>query len=384
MYLPLLYQLYLPSSLIFSGLNPSIDFYEFLDIIMRMADERYRINRERYPGLEDFPMVGGKPGDIVQADIDRFRDQTSRPTITATFAPIVAMLLTAEDFLTKEAGVTDLKWHGISEQQRYFLDRFFHPQIELRNLLKNPLYDGTLKFTRKASFRAEDINRFLTNEGFDINLQPWEYNPPYRFGAASVMDVLVNWFTPGESVPLRGQDGNMYPGVKIKEAGTQISSVEGIRNPVVYLPTKNPLYMVGLSVPEQLPTNEFELLEHIHDLKNGQLRVHREFEGVIFPKVSLDQQPDISWLRGLTAKAGGETDSVLEQVLQQTKFKMNEIGAHARSAVAGGFLRMAIEIPKAPYVIDKPFVCWIQKENIPLPLFAAYINYSDWKDPGTL
>jgi hypothetical protein len=74
----------------------------------------------------------------------------------------------------------------------------------------------------------------------------------------------------------------------------------------------------------------------------------------------------------------------IKQAKQQTKFKMNHIGAKAESAAAFGFAFECCSMPKPDLVIDKPFYAWMTRKGLDVPYFAGYIDTSDWKDPGEL
>ena len=62
---------------------------------------------------------------------------------------------------------------------------------------------------------------------------------------------------------------------------------------------------------------------------------------------------------------------------------MDEFGAEAKTAfVAEGFSMGGSHIPVVrDLVIDKPFLLWIERKNVPFPLFAGWFNYGEWKDP---
>jgi hypothetical protein len=71
------------------------------------------------------------------------------------------------------------------------------------------------------------------------------------------------------------------------------------------------------------------------------------------------------------------------QALQQTKFRMNEKGAKVESAVAMSLNRgMAVE--PEPYVIDRPFVLWIERPGMAIPFFAAVLCEDVWREPKEL
>jgi hypothetical protein len=37
--------------------------------------------------------------------------------------------------------------------------------------------------------------------------------------------------------------------------------------------------------------------------------------------------------------------------------------------------------PKPTLEINRPFYLWIMRPGMSIPLFAAYIDYEDWKQP---
>jgi serine protease inhibitor len=63
---------------------------------------------------------------------------------------------------------------------------------------------------------------------------------------------------------------------------------------------------------------------------------------------------------------------------------MNEEGARAESAAAMGFKYAAAAIGPPPYVIDRPFILWMEKEGVTMPLFVGVFAEDSWKDPRSL
>lgn len=309
-------------------------------------------------------------------------------TVTATLTPIITALSLAEEVVSSNG-----KWTAETPIQRRFLESYYDARAELRPLLEHLSPDDPLKIASIASEEAAEINRFLQEHGFSINLDPFPAPPPLRFGVASVMDVFVEWPNKGESEPLLAADNNTYPGVMINRASAYMVNQH---EPVVYLQTKNRNYQVGMIIPDSPIDDAFDLIDFVtarkeelgEDIMQRIRRLARRYQGVIFPKVSLDQEPDIGWLEGMWTPGhykGVSGHSIIEQALQQTKFKMNETGARAESAVAIRIATLGAPAPEPePYRIDRPFVCWIEKEGISLPLFVAYIQYADWKEPGSL
>lgn len=72
----------------------------------------------------------------------------------------------------------------------------------------------------------------------------------------------------------------------------------------------------------------------------------------------------------------------IRQALQETRFQMNEKGARAQSAVAIEICVKCIQQPTPTFDITEPFYIWIERPGMSVPLFAAYVDQVDWKEPS--
>jgi serine protease inhibitor len=99
--------------------------------------------------------------------------------------------------------------------------------------------------------------------------------------------------------------------------------------------------------------------------------------------VKLAQTPNISWLVDLEADGDDGRPYLIAEALQQTRLRMNEFGVRAESAVAlavaAGSFRSA---PR--YVLDRPFLIWIERTGLSIPLFVGHIGTDDWDNPGSI
>ncbi len=294
-------------------------------------------------------------------------------SVTATFAPIVTALVKAEDILG-----ANRSWRATNPAQTQFLGRYFSQRGPIEEALKDTSPEQPLKVDSIASYEASVINEFLAGKGFNIALDP--FTTPGEFGTASVMDVLVKWLYPGTSTQIVAANEQTYPAARLKQ-GVDIERSSLTGNPVAFIRAQHPDYKVGLTVPSEPVIDAFALLDFVESIGGTYLFPIYEYAGLVFPKVSLDQRVNIDWLKTLQTTGEDGLPAIVTQALQQTKHRMNEIGARAESGVALGVMR---GMSPAPLVIDRPFVCWMEKAGISLPLFAGYINYSDWKDPESL
>ncbi|MDP3771117.1 MAG: serpin family protein [bacterium] len=287
---------------------------------------------------------------------------------TQVLLPIVGAVEKADDFLGGHR-----TWQAVNTTQGQFLDRIYRPT--------STLVQAIPEIESVAARSAEEINAFLLKKGFSIRLDP--FTDPRDFGVASVLDVLVEWIERGDVHPIRAM-GRQFEGVRIPVKRRRVAFLHdrAFPNPIACLTTKSGdrVYLTVLDasrVPDLIASSErLPSLDH-----SGE---KRGFGGVIFPMVSLDQEVDISWLRGLSTIGTDGLLAIVTQALQQTKFRMNEVGARAESAVALGVMRGAAMRPDPDLIIDQPFCCWIERPGIPVPLFFGHITEEDWRNPGSL
>jgi hypothetical protein len=286
-------------------------------------------------------------------------------SITAVTYPMSEALVKAEEM--KGVGV-NRQWKAVNDEQSYFLKVFF--DICREEIGKIPEIESI------ASWHAEEINAFLRQRGFTIQLDPFD---PQTFGVASVLDLLVEWQEKGEVTTVHGVDGKRYPGVKINENNVVIFSSRGHDNPVAQLKTKNG-DRVFMTVLDKAPRDGFDLIAKAEAISARPTAIRNGSE-LLFPMVDLNQRVDISWLKGMHTVCEDGDPLEIVQALQQTILKMNEVGARAQSAVAIGMRKTAFVMPM---IINAPFLFWIVRESHNKPLFVGYITQEDWKNPGSI
>lgn len=298
--------------------------------------------------------------------------ETRTMSTTQVLLPIVGAVEQMSEYLGGVRIGERRQWGTNNTTQSRFLDGVYRPT--------HTLIQAIPEIESVAARSAEEINAFLAAHGFSIRLDP--FTDPRDFGVASVLDVLVEWLERGDVQPIR-TGGREYPGVRIPAKHRRVAFLRerAFPNPIACLTTKSGdrVYLTVLDAarvpdlitdPKSLPS-----LDH-----SGE---ERGLGGVVFPMVSLDQEVDISWLLGLSTTGADGLVAIVNQAKQQTRFKMNEVGARAESAVALGVMR-SYTPPQPDLVIDQPFLCWIERPGIPVPLFLGHITPDDWKNPGSL
>ena len=98
------------------------------------------------------------------------------------------------------------KWSASSPEQEEFLGKL-GALTETIAMLPDYFYAAAAK-------SAGPVNAFLASHGFAGNLR--EAGPRSLY-AAAVLDLLVEWVTPGSAVQLALHDGRLAPGVRLKK-----------------------------------------------------------------------------------------------------------------------------------------------------------------------
>lgn len=286
---------------------------------------------------------------------------------TACMYPVFSAVRALDEFLGPNR-----MWHPVNERQ----DRFVAFMGATQN---DPLIPEIIS---KGSRSADVLNKFLREHGFSIELRPFPQDPRFKAcGAASVLDLKLEWQKTGKVVNINTPEHENFSGVELENITVFPLSSLGF---VACVPTKSN-DVVYLTMHHS-PFEGFALLEHVRILSERLKSKTTASEGILrFPMVDMDQEVDISWLKGMTTKDAYGDHNEISQALQQTKLKMNEKGARVKSAAAVGAIRsVSVRIPLMLYVIDKPFLMWIERPGLSLPLFAGYITKENWKNPGTL
>ena len=256
------------------------------------------------------------------------------------------------------------RWNPVNEQQRWYLEIF---EIARKEVAAIPEIEA------KGSFVAEVLNEFLRVHGFSMELEPFA---PDEFGVAAVFQVVLAWFKAGKAQTIVRSDGKTSPGV-LMEHDMPSFTVPGHENPVISLPTKT-ADTVYLTMIEK-PADECAMMATARQLMAT--RQQARTTQVLFPMVDLDLKVALQWLKGMWTLSQSGPQLKVTQAFRQTKVKMNEEGVRIEEAATVGIAFAAVVLPNR-HVIDRPFLMWVHRPGLSLPLFVGYITEEDWKNPG--
>lgn len=252
--------------------------------------------------------------------------------------------------------------------------------LDMLNSIK-PGYEKVLGKRIKAfgSPSKEECNAFLKQEGFDIELDDFIGEQPV--GGVCVLHIGVEWLFEGEETSIIGpsKDGGSerYDGVLLTGGLTYLTSSEH-EHPIVQIATKGP-ESVFMTLADK-PLDGVALLKRISAIsKSTQIDHHAYFQGLKFPMVDLDVQPDISGLCGIQLARTAGKPYELFQAIAQVKFKANHLGAQTDAAAAG---QAGFECMPSYVTLNKPFYVWKSIPGLNYPVLAAYVAEDSWKNPG--
>ncbi len=262
-----------------------------------------------------------------------------------------------------------------------------------------------------ADLSVDVINKFLAEHGSSLRLDAAGDGSIYT---AAILDVLLQWIKQGTAGKLQGADSKTYdaftldtdfrshiatfdcvemmfmssPGyIHPSAIHIQINTNNGdLVNFLIEMPDEQPLPGVAFAeLKDQAIKNILELIvDGCMDKRMLHTLTRKSYHKLTLPMISLDQENDISWLCGMSTKSVSGEDFSIAQALQQNKLKMNQFGVRAQSDVAVAIMRTCFVTPLTELIVNSPFFMWLERPGMNRPLFAAYLDYDAWSNPGSL
>ena len=284
--------------------------------------------------------------------------------------PIVAALWSAFSYIGAPSADSVVP---INDAQKNFIARYMQDKTILKAFKDDELRTW-------VSRDADELNRILKKEGFGIQLQPFL---PQEFGVVSILDVMLEWLHEGKISSIASVQKNNevkhYDAFELKKGFYVYQTAYNY--PLVMIETKGSEGSLGkdrvwLTVADEA-LGEGKLWEKILTLRMLERKKNDEYTHAVIPMIDYDQHFRLDWL--LNMRINGW---MISQALQQIKFKMNEKGAHIKSAAAIAMMRSTWQpSPSKKLIIDRPFYLWVEREGVSLPIFAGYFDEAFWKKP---
>ncbi len=236
-----------------------------------------------------------------------------------------------------------------------------------------------------ASNNYNLLNNVLATHGFSIRLNPF---PTNGLGVVTIQKILVQWLFKGSNGTLTLNDSQKFPVVIMKNStrepnmrfdkfGAEITVIQLVTksNDLVYMAAKKDKPYFGHPPTEDEISLEINAIKDAISSKKGQSSYYNE---LVFPMIDCKVEKQLDTLMGL--RFGAYT---VNQALQEIKFQMNEIGAKFETAVTVGMMRGSAPISQPTrYIINQPFLIWVEREEIIPTIFEGYMTMDYWKNPG--
>ena len=259
------------------------------------------------------------------------------------------------------------KWQALENE----MERLKREIPKISELLKS----------KAQKWGVDEINKFLKEQGFSIELEPITSND---LAAASVLNMPVKWKYEWEksTMSLRDKEWEVLKGYEdvdsVRMDIEDIYKVPGHNNPIIKIPTSNWEY-VCMTRYDDAPSQWSIGINIIAERLNSQLTEKnkktvwqgKEYSSTVnFPMIDYEKHWDM--IDVLWAQTTDKNGNILEigQAKYQHILKMNENWATAKAAAAIATFRSIILIKNAD--IDGPFIIWFEKDWV-IP-FSAYIS----------
>lgn len=290
---------------------------------------------------------------------------TTRVTI-----PIVGCLAVAEEILGKNR-----QWNAVNGAQERFLNGPF--------ALGRDKVLGMSEVTSKAAWTAEEINDFLRKAGFSIELSKLG---PDEFGMASIFKLALKWLVAGSqtyvsySPESSGLDSKHYRAADIPASGVVYYSIPNHEHPVAQILTENGDEVYLTMVNEPIAEENLEAASLMISAPD-MTKLEGQFDNLVFPMIDLDQEIKLDWIIDMWTRTDSGQRAKIVEALQQTKLRMNHLGAKVDSAAAMKGVFESVSSGPPPCCINQPFLVVIRRPGLSQDLFVGYMDTDSWKEP---
>jgi hypothetical protein len=197
--------------------------------------------------------------------------------------------------------------------------------------------------------------------------------------AVSVLDLLVTWTEPGRSSPVFTRDRHHFPGVRLP--ASQVTFRRAARHPA-------PIAIISTVTGDTFSLTPLEsagrdLVALARRLTDDSEPGDR-FAGVVFPMVDLEVKQNLGIVIGLATRAADGRSVQIVAAEQHSSLKMNEYGARAEVIVTMQVILGIRRQAPPDFVINEPFLVWIERPGLSAPLFVAHVTREAWRNPGDL
>lgn len=240
--------------------------------------------------------------------------------------------------------------------------------------------------TPRVSSSHDELNSILARRGLGPPFAPLARN---QFGFLSFFDLTFRWIERGEKTEIKigaAESGRRYDGFRLSGPGCGVRAIRDeafMGNAAARIATESDDHVWIWPKPSFMPppADDLEAAETAaRVLRFGRQAGDGKPGDLTAPCVSFETHANLDWLRGFS-----NLKAEIQAATQQSRFSLNEFGGRAAVETCGvGRSLGGRSVPRENIEIAEPFFLAVERPGIARPIFSAYVDFEDWKNPGHL
>jgi len=260
------------------------------------------------------------------------------------------------------------EWVAATETQATFLrDVYAACRPEVGRIAEIESYGST---------SAQELNAFAARRGLSMCFPPFGADAA---GAVSLLNLLVKWRVPGQRTSVVTRDRRRFPAVRLPESAVEFRRSTSHQAPIARIGTLSgdTVYLTPMASCDSDPVALAQQLTYASAERS-------RLAGVVSPMVDLEVSEDLHLLLGITTRAADGRLARIRAAGHKSSLKMNEYGARLEDVACVQVVLGWRPRSSRDFVIDEPFLLWVQRPSLSAPLFVAHVTREAWRDPGDL
>lgn len=240
-----------------------------------------------------------------------------------------------------------------------------------------------IPLTAIATQNADEANAVLGMIGVDgpvidpLNAQMGD------FALAAAFTACAAWKAPGTKTNMRVGSASVaavrFGNWQLKTDTPHCNSAEEARGGTYWIET-NAKFRVGVKLAPKIPRDEIELVGAIGRIiqDTERIRFGSMDTSIVLPMLDLRANPNIDHLVGMRVCNEHHYEFDVRKALMRASLQLNQFGI--RAAASSGIRLEALGFSQT-VTFDQPFYLWLEADDVPVPLFAAYVESDAWREP---
>lgn len=261
-------------------------------------------------------------------------------------------------------------WVCTNEWQRFFVSSYLKNADDLALLpeLDVKLFDG-----------EQDANQHLASSGYSLTTSPHE-TPNHR-SLVTTLGLSLTWAVAGVASSDLVVNGIAYQNAHWKNAEVFSFDFSGWGNMAVLTATNGDKLCVIEEPEDHLWNGEhpWGFMNAVYRITSAIISRNHAYKGLIMPEC----KANITYEKDELPVGIGFKNKVMVGAKHQLSLEINKTGAEAKAASAFTYTTRSFSIERSePLVITKPYLAWVTRRGMNMPIFVAYVNEESWIKQG--